>query len=189
MKYKRLVLLIVACVALFFALRATRVFPPNYVLLEAAGAGNTTLAKWMIALGANINIRGSSWDRGETPLHRAVGYEDTVEMLLANGAKVNARTEEGLTPLAYAALNGYLQVADSLIKRGADVNARSRRGDSALMLAAREGHFQVVRRLLDANATSKFQDEMGKTAADHARQRGHWQVVSLLETKDPALNQ
>ena len=186
MKYKRILLLVLVCVVLFFAFRSTRIFPPNFVLFEAAGTGNTKLAQWMLTAGANVNIRGSTWDRRETPLHRAVGHEDTVQMLLAYGADVNAKTDEGVTPLLYAALNGHLKVVDLLIKHGADVNARGTRGNSALILAAREGHFQVVKRLLEANATSGIQDEMGKTALDHAREGGHAHVIKVFESRDPS---
>ena len=188
MKYKRILLLVLAFAALFFAFRGTRLFPPNFVLFEAAGNGNTKLAQWMLAAGANVNIRGSTWDRRETPLHRAVGHEDTVQMLLAYGADVNAKTDEGVTPLLYAALNGHLKVVDLLIKHGADVNARGTRGNSALILAAREGHFQVVKRLLEANATSGITDEIGKTALDHARERGHIEVVKMFESDNPKVN-
>ncbi len=62
-----------------------------------------------------------------TPLHDAVltGDVELVELLIANGADVDARDVRGYTPLHFAIQEGHTQVAKVLIVNGADVNARS----------------------------------------------------------------
>ena len=55
-------------------------------------------------------------DDGWTPLHDAAyaGHKETVELLIAKGADVNAKDEDGDTPLVYA--EG--EIADLLRKHG-----------------------------------------------------------------------
>ena len=55
-------------------------------------------------------------------------YEKIVELLIANGADVNAKYEEaeyekGKTPLHYAAREGNKEIAELLIANGANVNS------------------------------------------------------------------
>ncbi|XP_065186745.1 ankyrin-3-like [Sycon ciliatum] len=78
--------------------------------------------------------------RGELPLHRACGNPDahmTVCMLLDGVPKsvVNRATEEGWTPLMYAAKAGAIEIASFLVEQQADVNVRQRAGFTALHFA------------------------------------------------------
>jgi ankyrin repeat protein len=53
---------------------------------------------------------------GATPLHAAAkeGQVGVAELLIAQGADVNAGDDRGATPLDYAVVNGNQGVADSL---------------------------------------------------------------------------
>lgn len=66
------------------------------------------------------------------------------ELIMAQG---------GLTPLLYAARQGFHEAAEALLKAGADVNQRSV-GDktSPLMMAIINGHFDLAKTLLDRGA-------------------------------------
>ncbi|KAI9836516.1 MAG: hypothetical protein M1837_003288 [Sclerophora amabilis] len=105
--------------------------------------------RYLIEAGAEINIQD---DRGETPLHIALGggfwKKDAVDILLAQGANVNSVTVEGLTPLNKAALRG-AQITSELIRRGADLS----RGDRpAIFSAISCFDVDTVRVLLEAGA-------------------------------------
>jgi ankyrin repeat protein len=58
----------------------------------------------------------------EMPLHLAAmeGQEKAAEMLLDNGAVINATDRELRTPLHHAALKGHVGVAAILLERGAN---------------------------------------------------------------------
>ena len=50
-----------------------------------------------------------------------------MDLLLSKGAKVDAQTESGVTPLHLAARRGYESVAKALLAAGAPVNAQGTR--------------------------------------------------------------
>jgi len=98
-------------------------------LLNAASSGNIVAAKKHLAAGADVNAKDIV---GKTPLHWAAGNEgrQVAELLIANGADVNAQSEMG-TPLHFAAAFGHKEIAELLIAKGAGVNAKSDDGDWA----------------------------------------------------------
>ncbi len=69
-----------------------------------------------------------------TPLHYAAGWghKEIVELLIAEGADVNAMNGAGQTPLHFAAQEGQKEIVELLIAKGADVNAKTNNGTTPL---------------------------------------------------------
>ncbi len=77
----------------------------------------------LIAKGLDVNAKaeGSGENEGSTPLHGAAGkgHIAMAEVLIKNGAEVNARSQySGSTPLDVAIKKGHKEMADLLRKHG-----------------------------------------------------------------------
>jgi hypothetical protein len=103
-----------------------------------------------------------------------------VESLLAAGADVHARNQDGCTPLHYAAQNGHELIVGLLLERNANVNVASTKGNTPLTLAALKGHKEVVESLLTAGADMHARNKDGWTPLHYAAHDGHKDTVELL---------
>jgi len=94
----------------------------------AAYRGQADVAEFLLEKGANPNARGEDW----TPLHLAAEESgdsaETVEVLLRYGGEVDARLDDGQTPLMCAAYRGNPEAVRVLLDAGADVSARTKGG-------------------------------------------------------------
>ncbi len=108
----------------------------------AAWKGNADAVRWLIDHGAAVNRSGREW----SALHYAVfaGHKAIVEMLMAQGADVNARVPNGSTVLMMAAREGREEVARMLVNAGADTRPTNERGESALTWAMRHKNFRIA---------------------------------------------
>ena len=68
----------------------------------------------------NPKLASCKGSLGTTPLHSAAfkGYKDIAELLIVNGANVNAKDDSGDTPLAYAAANTQPDMESFLLLNG-----------------------------------------------------------------------
>jgi ankyrin repeat protein/beta-lactamase regulating signal transducer with metallopeptidase domain len=164
-------------------------------------------AEFLIEKGANINTPD---DRGVTPLdvaeqrgstdmvellqqHGAIkgspnllgiinsGDIEQVKLLISQGADINVKNSNGLTPLYLASQEGRKDVVELLIDNGADINAKNNNGITPLHRAAREGHKDVVELLISRGADINVKNTRGQTPLDLAQQRGHTEIVELLK--------
>src|SRR5262249_30339743 len=117
---------------------------------DAAMRGDRAAVRAALTRKADVNAPQVD---GSTALHWAVERDDVemADVLLEAGARVAARTREGVTPLQLAATNGSATMLSRLIRSGADPNAPlTPAGDTPLMLAARTGKADAIRALLES---------------------------------------
>ena len=96
-------------------------------------------------------------DTHSTPLHIASSKRsaETVDLLIQNGADVNAQNVNGSTPLhvaasSHLALEG--TIVRLLLRRGANVDAKDSEGRTPLDIALLEGNSWITKLLSDHNS-------------------------------------
>lgn len=142
-------------------------------LILACLAGNGAIVRRLLQSGVDVV---ASDKMGMTPLHAAAvaGYRDIVELLIAKGAKPEAKnktcvieltvsrkprgSEAGMydsrefkisecTPLHLAAVRGHVAIVEFLLRKGADIEAKDSDGWTAMEFAKWKKHEQVVKTL------------------------------------------
>ena len=72
------------------------------------------------------------------------GKTVAVKQHIAAGTDVNAKSDEGGTPLHNAAWQGHKEIAELLIAEGVDVNAKTDKGRTSLDRAIQLGHPEIA---------------------------------------------
>ena len=129
-------------------------------LMHAASAGSLAIVEALLDTGADIHAANA---RQATALHWAVTDAKTVKLLLQKGARADAKTIEGRTPLYVAAMlpNG-AQSVRLLLEVGADVEAATLLGATPLFPAATTGA-EITKLLLDHGANPNARAKTGAT--------------------------
>ena len=143
-------------------------------------------AQVLLKHGAEINIQRRS--DGATALHEAAirsPYRSMKRMawLVAQGADVNRRNNDGSTPLGVAMNRDRLDAVKYLIEHGADINCHDEQGLTPLRHAARRGQKEIAQMLLEKDADITVLDSVGRTAIGLAKQYGHTEIVELLSKR------
>jgi uncharacterized protein len=109
------------------------------------------------------------------------GRAPAVRTLLEQGANVNARNDDGKTPLICAARAGSRTIVRMLLEGGADVNARDEDGETALFAAAWSRTRGMTELLLGAGAEVQVAEQrLGETAMMRAAGAGRAPVIRSL---------
>ncbi|XP_065353147.1 ankyrin repeat domain-containing protein 17 isoform X5 [Cloeon dipterum] len=151
------------------------------LLSLACSAGYLELAQVLLAMSAGVEDRGIKGDC--TPLMEAAsaGHADIVQLLIDNGADVNAQSSTGNTPLMYACAGGHLEVVEILLKSHANVEDHNENGHTPLMEAASAGYVNVAKILLDNGAgINTHSNEFKESALTLACYKGHLEMVRFL---------
>lgn len=117
-------------------------------LMLAAIRGSLPAVKALVKRGADINRKG--W----TPLHYACSGPDNgvAEFLIQQGAELNARSDNGTTPLMMAARYGSGDLVPLLLKAGAEPRAANEQELTAADFAQRGGRDRMAADLRAAMA-------------------------------------
>lgn len=134
-------------------------------LMIAAERANLAVVVALLAKSTDPNAHDL---KGNTALIKGVDRIETVQALLASGAVVDARNEDGVTPLMAAVARGQADVAGVLLDAGAIVNVKNKAGRTPLMVAVRNGRVDTARLLLQRNARLNDRDEDERTALSYA---------------------
>ncbi|MHC4540614.1 MAG: ankyrin repeat domain-containing protein, partial [Planctomycetota bacterium] len=144
-------------------------------LHSATRAGHKNVVALLIANGANV---GAKNDDGRSPIDVAMrgrrrdirellqakaietcihwaahfGTLDKVKAFVENGVDVNAKDDQGMTPLHLAAHCGHREVVEFLLSNDADVNAKDNEGRAPLDIALSQRHKDVLKLLAEAGA-------------------------------------
>ena len=113
---------------------------------------------------------------------------ELIKLLIEAGANVNAKENDGRTPLMCAADKGHSEIVKLLIENGADVNAKNNYGHTSLMCAAGKGHTEIVKLLIEKGANVNAKNNYGRTPLMYAADEGHTETVKLLIEKGADVN-
>lgn len=102
------------------------------------------------------------------------------ELVKSDPQLLNARDENGRTPLHWAARGVHFEVLQFLVDRGADVNARDANGTMALHSAAARGHLAASRCLVERGAAVDVKNASGVTPFYYAALQGNREVLNYL---------
>ena len=140
---------------------------------------------------ADIDLHG---DSEPTALMYAAqsGRAENVETLIVAGAKVDARTSSGRTPLHFAVRPGHRdapRALEALLRARPDLNAKDDAGRTPLMEAVQHHNVNAVRRLLLAGANPALRDLRGFSAADVAQEAGTPpSIADMLRSNPTGIN-
>ena len=117
------------------------------------------------------------------------GNIKAVKKHLAAGTDVNAKDDEGMTPLHWAAPEGHKEIAELLIAKGANVNAKSDdEGMTHLHFAAYVGRREIAELLIAAGADVNATDKHVMTPLHKVAVVGHKEIAELLIAKGGDVN-
>ncbi len=189
----------------------------NYFSLSRASRDNDIrIAKLLLKMGVDVNSadRVVFW----TPLHSAVehGNKEISELLISNGANLEAKDKDGFTPLDIAlidnndelasfliekgasvnnctlnsaAYSGLIKVVDLLIKKGLSVNSSCPSSHfSPLQSAINNVHYEVVELLINNGATINPKENNCYTPLHAAASHHNERIVRLLINKGAKIN-
>ncbi len=108
------------------------------------------------------------------------GNIEAVKQHIAAGTDVNAKDNDGWTPLFIAAGKGHKEIVELLLANGAEVNAKGDGGVTPLLVAAASGYKEITELLLADGADVSAKIDDGRTPLDLAILNKQPELADLL---------
>lgn len=156
----------------------------NNRLIEAVLQNDPDEAKSALFTGANPNLM----HRGLRPLHIAAarGFSEVAEILIENGADVNAQDATGSLPLKDAVFSRSFRVVELMINEGSLIDQADHNGVRPLHIAAIRGCPDIASLLLERGADINAKTNRGNTPIHLAAEQGGAEVTKVLLQKQIA---
>lgn len=158
---------------------------PNTSAITGAVFGGSQTMRLLLARGADPNFRDVKASGGTT-LHmvsRNLSGDHrlwSIEILLEYGADIEAKDEDGKTPLAAAVGDYTFRAIPILLKKGANLEARDNNGRTPLGAAIENGVLHAVHLFLKYGADLETRDNNGHTPLVLAVRFGRVRLVEYL---------
>ncbi|XP_065835760.1 putative ankyrin repeat protein RF_0381 [Oscarella lobularis] len=151
-------------------------------LALASWNGNVELVSKLIQLGLDVN---ESQVFGRTSLHWAAqfGHLEVAEILISNGANIEAKDERGNTPVLCSAMSSNVDLFITfMVSTGCDIQAKNKEilGRGVLGTASAYGQVKMVKKLIGMAFYLFETDYFGQTALHWAAKYGEKKVARLL---------
>src|SRR5262249_45280122 len=140
--------------------------PPGGVDVMCNSIFTRAIAWRLLAVAGGLGTAaGAAGNESGGALFTAVRNEDraAVAALLREKGDVNAREEDGATPLAWAALRCNREIAGLLLKAGANPNLTNEQGVGPFYVALTNGCVEIAKLLLENRAGPNMAREDGET--------------------------
>ncbi|KAK3260968.1 hypothetical protein CYMTET_30104 [Cymbomonas tetramitiformis] len=160
----------------------------GYTLLEAIGRGSDSREVAPLITPASLTQRAGPHDATALHLAAGLGQVQTVELLLREGAEVNARSNVNATALHLAARLGHKGIARLLLQHDAALDERNTSQSTPLHTAAQHGHAELTEILLDAGADINARGVCDLTPLHYACAAGQQDVAELLVARGAKLH-
>ena len=158
---------------------------PQHLLAMVSEDLDVDTIRLFLEHGADVDVV----DNNHSMLHKASykGNVKVAQLLLEYGGNINARSEEGHTPL-HRVLVGltdgarahFFDTIQLLLEYGADIDALDDAQSTPLHVASKYGSAKATRLLLEHGANAHLKNNEGHTPSQVASAKGHEEISRLL---------
>jgi ankyrin repeat protein len=149
-------------------------------VMIAAGAGSLESVRELVRRGADVNAFEPRGHQTALMWAAAEGHGDVVGGLIDLGAKVDAASKTGFTPLVFAVIKNDAASIKALLAAGANPSIALVSGATPLIVAMQYRHTDAALALIEAGTDVGVRDRAGNTMLHLASQVGDVNLVRAL---------